>query len=273
MAYERLLAYFDILGFKSLVLRDPLEKMVERFGHIYTTIGAAAVRHEAAGQDALSVAAIADRYNQIESFDLAGVRSAFEDATQMTLLIMSDSVIMYSTPLAKSDERFRRQLSAMLRISRTVLEKLLEYQLPARGAISYGEFYADSANGIYVGRALVEAYETAESQEWIGAVAAESLSGELASMHQSFTMEDWRKNRWLARGVRAGCPVDGVYLVFVQLVLASYVSAVVAFAAAYRLLNIEHAGSIAYTNGEPLTTFGEHLYFSAVTMATLGTAT
>ncbi len=43
-----------------------LESMVVRFGQIYTTIGAAAVRHEAAQQDVMSVGARADRYEQME---------------------------------------------------------------------------------------------------------------------------------------------------------------------------------------------------------------
>ena len=199
MSHERLVAYFDILGFKNLVLSESLESMVGKFGQIYTTIGAAAVRHEAVQQNVLSVMAIAERYDKIEASALSGIRRAFEEATQMTLLILSDSVIVYSAPLRRTDEDFQRHLSTMLRVSRTVLDKLLEYGLPVRGAISYGEFYVDAANGIYVGRALVEAYGAAETQEWIGVVVAPTLGDDIAAMEQAFSMALWRENRWLVR--------------------------------------------------------------------------
>jgi hypothetical protein len=199
LAYERLIAYFDILGFKNLVLSETLESMVGRFGHIYTTIGAAAVRHEAEQQDSLSVAAIAERYEQIEAADLGGIRAAFEAATGMTLLLMSDSLVMYSHPLVHGKDNWFRQLSTLLRVSRTVIDKLLEYELPARGALGFGELYVDAANGIYVGQGLVEVYEFAESQEWLGVVAAPSLTSDLSEMHEGFTMEKWRQGKWLAR--------------------------------------------------------------------------
>jgi hypothetical protein len=199
MPYERLIGYFDILGFKNLVLSETLESMVGRFGQIYTTIGAAAVRHEAQQQDVMSVGAIAERYEQIETADLGGIRAAFEATTGMTLLLMSDSLVVYSHPLEREGgDQYVRQLSTLLRVSRTVIDKLLEYELPARGALGFGELYVDAANGIYVGKGLVEAYEYAESQEWIGVVAAASLTDDLTKMHQSFTMEKWRQGKWLA---------------------------------------------------------------------------
>ena len=112
---------------------------------------------------------------------------------------MSDSVVLYSAPIRRTSQEFDAKLSALVRISRTIIEKLLEFSLPARGALAFGQFYADTNNGIYVGRGLVEAYEEAESQEWIGAVFAPSLTDAMAAMESSFTMEKLKANSWLAR--------------------------------------------------------------------------
>ena len=197
MAYERLIAYFDLLGFRKLVLAEPIENMVARFGQVFTSIGAAAVRHEASlGTSPLE---LADKYKRIEQADLAGIRTAFEEATDMTLLLMSDSLVIYSKPLRRESSSFEPQLSALIRISRTVLLKLFEFTLPARGALAYGEFYADATNGIFVGRGLVEAYETADSQEWIGAVITPSLETSVEELERGFSMDRLKEDIWLAR--------------------------------------------------------------------------
>jgi hypothetical protein len=195
MPNDRLLLYFDILGFKKLVLREPLERMVERFDQIYSALGTTAVHHETRQAEDLSVADVAERQDAIATSGRQGKRAAFETATHMTLLIMSDSIIVYSKPLSRSDLAFQERLSAMLRIGRTLLDKLLEYSLPCRGALSFGEFHADPSDGIYVGSALVEAYEYAESQDWIGAVVAPSLHHDVDAMQRTSTMVEWPKAR------------------------------------------------------------------------------
>lgn len=198
MAHERLLFYFDILGFKKLVLRDSLEEMVRRFDEIYSALGATAIQYETRQAEAVSILATVERQDAIESSGRPGKRLAFETTTQMTLLIMSDSIIIYSKPLSRDDADFRGRLSAMLRIGRAVLDKLLEYNLPSRGALSFGEFHADPADGVYVGKALVEAYECAESQDWIGAVVAPSLSADVEAMYRASAVAEWRNNRAMA---------------------------------------------------------------------------
>jgi hypothetical protein len=43
-------------------------------------------------------------------------------------------------------------------------------EMPLRGALGFGEFYADAQKGIYLGQALVDAHEYAEAQDWIGLI-------------------------------------------------------------------------------------------------------
>ena len=48
-----------------------------------------------------------------------------------------------------------------------------------RGALSFGEFYADKENGIFLGRAFIDAYQYAEKQHWIGLVISPKARAEL----------------------------------------------------------------------------------------------
>lgn len=66
-------------------------------------------------------------------------------------------------------------------IARCFFVEMIHRGMPLRGAVTCGEFYADRERNVYVGPALVEAYEYAEKQDWIGYVltpqAREKLSG------------------------------------------------------------------------------------------------
>jgi hypothetical protein len=45
---------------------------------------------------------------------------------------------------------------------------LIDASVPFRGAIACGQMYADFADRIFIGEALVEAYEYGEGQDWVG---------------------------------------------------------------------------------------------------------
>jgi hypothetical protein len=51
--------------------------------------------------------------------------------------------------------------------------------VPVRGALSCGDFYADSDYHVYFGTALVESYKYGESQDWIGFILAPSAESRL----------------------------------------------------------------------------------------------
>jgi len=46
--------------------------------------------------------------------------------------------------------------------------------IPLRGSIAFGEYYADENTGIQFGKALIEAYEYGEGQDWIGLIQCPS---------------------------------------------------------------------------------------------------
>ena len=52
-----------------------------------------------------------------------------------------------------------------------------------RGALSFGEFYADKNNGIFLGPAFIDAYQYAEKQNWIGLVINPKACSELQKIN------------------------------------------------------------------------------------------
>ena len=74
----------------------------------------------------------------------------------------SDTFVMYS------DEDSASDFASMDMIARWFVHLLLTHKIPVRGAIACGDFYADRINQLYLGEALIEAYEYGEAQDWIG---------------------------------------------------------------------------------------------------------
>lgn len=52
-------------------------------------------------------------------------------------------------------------------------------QIPVRGSISCGSLYVDRENDLFFGKALVEAYEYGEAQDWIGFILCPSAEMQL----------------------------------------------------------------------------------------------
>lgn len=74
----------------------------------------------------------------------------------------SDTFLMYSTDDSASD------FTVMDHVARWFIQHLVTHKIPVRGAIACDEFYADNNHGMFFGKALVEAYEYGEAQDWIG---------------------------------------------------------------------------------------------------------
>lgn len=89
----------------------------------------------------------------------------------------SDTFIIFSED--DSDLSFQ----AIDLISRWLMFSLLRRNIPVRGAIACGPFYADNSNRIYLGQALLEAYEWGENQDWIGMLLCPSSVTRLAELN------------------------------------------------------------------------------------------
>ncbi len=65
-------------------------------------------------------------------------------------------------------------------VGRLFFQSLILAFIPARGAISHGKLYSNLEKNIFVGEALIEAYEYGEDQDWIGLLLAPSVYRKLA---------------------------------------------------------------------------------------------
>ena len=74
----------------------------------------------------------------------------------------SDTFLIYSQTDCASD------FWDLDSVSRWFVYFLIMADIPVRGAIASGNFYADDTGQVYFGEALVESYEFGEAQDWIG---------------------------------------------------------------------------------------------------------
>jgi hypothetical protein len=94
-------------------------------------------------------------------------RDAFDEHL-ITRITFSDSFIIYTADA--SDISYR----ALDSFCRHFIIRLLQSSQPVRGAMACGKFYADKDHSIYFGKALIDAYELSEAQNWIGFTLSES---------------------------------------------------------------------------------------------------
>jgi len=178
MTSDRLILFADLLGFKSLVRESPLPDLVRRYHSVFDALFSAGVRAKtrAAPPSLEAMRSSAPALWAAEQCSPQRVLEAITQDTGLHVVVMSDSFVLYSEPLAPDGPAFPSCLTSLALFGRILLMRLFEEGLPARAAIDYGPFHADREAGIYVGRGLVDAYECAESQEWIGGMIAPSLS-------------------------------------------------------------------------------------------------
>ena len=76
----------------------------------------------------------------------------------------SDTILFYST-----DDSWASHC-AVTEVSESFFDEMLLAGVPARGGLAFGEFYADKARNIFLGNALVDAYNYGEKFDWLGFV-------------------------------------------------------------------------------------------------------
>lgn len=83
-------------------------------------------------------------------------------------IYFSDTFVFYQDPKGYGDWAFLD----IYAIGGMVLSALLAAGIPARGAISFGEFEVEldssGRHQVYFGKALIEAYQAEQKEKWIG---------------------------------------------------------------------------------------------------------
>ncbi len=102
----------------------------------------------------------------------------------------SDTIIIYSSDDSKNSFR------TVAQFSRFFFDELTIAGIPSRGAVTFGDFYGDKANSLFLGKALVEACEYGEKFNWLGFVLHPSALKRMAETDQP--LSDLYYRRWNA---------------------------------------------------------------------------
>jgi hypothetical protein len=137
---NRFVAFFDLLGFKSWIDDEGSRE-------VFTYV-----------RGFLNLMIRASLPGSVVHPDM----SVDVKATNMGFINFSDSIVFYSRD--HSDEC----LETMLKVSGEFMNGVIcGPSRMIRGAVAHGEFYADPGANAYVGKALIDAYQLEEAQDWL----------------------------------------------------------------------------------------------------------
>lgn len=88
---------------------------------------------------------------------------------------------------------------------------MLTAGIPLKGAIACGHMYADFEHGIFIGDAMVEAYDYGEGQDWIGLLLCPSATAVMAKLgipvEERLSYALWAPS-WKEKPASTGKPAD-----------------------------------------------------------------
>lgn len=148
---KRAVAYFDILGFKAKLDNIPLEELSSKYDRIV---------RQTDGEISIS-------------------NGQFSRKDVCYRYIFSDSLFL----VAKEDteDSFIDLVSYAWRL----MQEFIAFGFPLRGAITYGDLYADLACNVFLGKAISEAVLLEGQQDWIGAVVDRSAINRYKSIFEN----------------------------------------------------------------------------------------
>lgn len=133
---ESWFSYFDLLGFSRLVREHIIEYVLPLYEEVLETIAEKAGPKEKHG---------------------------------ISYSWFSDTFIVYT----KSDSL--KDFGHIEQASRLFFQKLIIREIPVRGAMTIGKLYTNKVKNIFLGEALIDAYEYAEDQDWLGFILTPSI--------------------------------------------------------------------------------------------------
>jgi hypothetical protein len=203
-------ALLDILGFRKLIARTPLQGLAERNERVIAN---------------------AEATLQHPLMDLGKEPTLFPGSNQTPLCqlhVFSDTVVLISHD--DTDESCAKLLVYGWRVA----QGLTAMGFPVRGAVSFGEMHSNPARHVFLGRALTEAYELEQAQDWAGIALSPSLDAKIGAIsrhpvfsritdliiceydvpmktgvRQRLQTLNWRFNLVVKKGTRSLFPDDG----------------------------------------------------------------
>ena len=151
---KRAVAYFDILGFKSKIDNMQLEELSDTYEKL--------IKH--------TVGLLNNKDGQF----------FWEQVCYR--YIFSDSIFLISRD--DSDDAFVEMISYAWRM----MQVAIAMGLPLRGAITYGDIYANLESNVFLGKAIVDAAVLEGQQNWIGAVVDNSAIQRFGTVFEGKTI-------------------------------------------------------------------------------------
>lgn len=140
---DRFVAFFDILGFKELVLRSSHEEIFSR------------------------LSSISDLRTEINP--AITDKSFSNDNKPIEIITFSDSIIIFSKN--QSVEAFKVFVEAI----NWIFARIIENGLPVKGAFAHGNVSVDMGKQIYFGQAFIDSFQLQEDVDYFGVVAHHSI--------------------------------------------------------------------------------------------------
>ena len=154
------MALLDILGFRATLLRLGSAKLAEVYREAL-----ARVRNEHEAEHPVeitqSMVSLIDLSERVIAKD-TGVRKAFRYLEQP--VVFSDSLMIFSI------DDSRDSLVEIANYSNIVFQVFLKHSLPIRGAISAGDCVIDFDSSLFIGEAIVNAFEIERELDIVGIV-------------------------------------------------------------------------------------------------------
>ncbi|NML57814.1 hypothetical protein [Chryseobacterium cheonjiense] len=141
---KRFVAFFDILGFKDLVLRNTHETIFEKLNEISNL------------KDGLNPNIID------KEFSNDGIKP-------LEVVTFSDSIVIFSKN--NTVESFKIFIQSV----NWFFSQIIEKEIPIKGAIAYGDISIDSVKQIFFGQPLIDAFLLQEDVDYFGVVAHNSI--------------------------------------------------------------------------------------------------
>jgi len=149
------MAYFDILGFENILW--------------YTK--------EKTGSDNLDFVARWCHKQIIRDIERKCSEQKTYTNVEMYHFCLSDSFVFFSP-----DDSLNSFLG-MSWVAKELPVRLISYQIPFRGSLTVGKFYAEMKENIFIGQGLIDAHKYAEKQNWIGLVLTPMAIKKLSQMN------------------------------------------------------------------------------------------
>jgi hypothetical protein len=153
---SRFVAFLDLLGFKDKVMRKKHSEIYNELSKLSRLKG---IIHENAALK---------------------IHPKFQDC-EVSIISFSDSIVLFS----KNDtfESFEYFLIAL----RTIFSNSIREKIALKGGISHGEISVNTAEQIYFGQSIIDAYLMEEDVNYLGVVAHSSIDNFIAENKKSYT--------------------------------------------------------------------------------------